>query len=56
MTKPTVYQNNSQEKADLLERSDDLSNKRLSHDHGMETLYGKFLRCIQDGGHVLLTK
>ena len=20
--------------------------------HGMETLYGKFLRCIQDGGHV----
>ena len=22
----------------------------------METLYGKFLRCIQDGGHVLLTK
>ena len=24
--------------------------------HGMETLYGKFLRCIQDGEHVLLTK
>ena len=22
----------------------------------METLYGKFLWCIQDGGHVLLTK
>ena len=33
-----------------------LSTFDLFQYHGMETLYGKFLRCIQDGGHVLLTK